>query len=174
MELQFHAPSHSYPTPNVGFVPETGEWVTWHHILARQEWETQMSVFMSGGVQTKVAIHWLQKHAYGVAPLDQTNIIVSTGKHKISYLNLKCHDVFFPNNKKKYSLLKTFFGCVSTGDHISLKDVPLEHLEAFFDELHLSLRGLQREELDYVPAVTHPYKKPCISKGSSAMSNMQK
>ena len=89
---------------------------------------------MSAGVQTKVAIHWSQKHAYSVAPLDQTNVIVSTGKHKISYLNLKCHD------DTLYS--KLFFGCVSTGNHVSLEDVPLEHLEAFFDELHLSLRGL--------------------------------
>ena len=84
MEPQFHAPSCSHPTLNVGFVLETGKWVAWDHILARQEWETQMSVFMSGGVQTEVAIHWSQKHAYGVAPLDQKNIIVGTGKHKIS------------------------------------------------------------------------------------------
>ena len=73
MEPQFHAPSCSYPTPNIGFVLETGKQVAWHHVLARQEWETQMSVFMSGGVQTEAAIHWSQKHAYGVAPLDQTN-----------------------------------------------------------------------------------------------------
>ena len=88
VEPQFHAPSHSYPTPNVGFVPETSEWVTWHHILARQEWETQTLVFMSGGVQTEAAIHWSQKHAYGVAPLDQTKIILLSAPVNTKFLIL--------------------------------------------------------------------------------------
>ena len=57
---------------------------------------------------------------------------------------------------------------------MSLENVPLEHLKAFFDELHPLLRGLQRQELDYVPGVTHLYKKTHISKGSSTVSNIQK